>query len=81
MKVIYVRSFSHGGNIATNVYQWELLISPEISQQKMNDLFHGFKFICADIYELFILTKGDWIDHVHTLELMINKLKPIKLSK
>ena len=48
---------------------------PDISQQKTTDLFHGFKFICAYIYEFFILTKGDWIYHVHKLELMINKLK------
>ena len=25
---------------------------PDISQQKINDLFHGFKFICAYIYEI-----------------------------
>ena len=31
--------------------------SPEIFQQKMNDLFHGFKFICANIYELLLLIK------------------------
>ena len=28
--------------------------SPDISQQNMNDLFHGFKFICAYIYDLLI---------------------------
>ena len=49
--------------------------SPDISQQEMNDLFHGFKFICAYIYDLFYFNKGDWTDHVHELELMINKLK------
>ena len=26
-------------------------------QQKMNDLFHGFEFIRACIYDIFILTK------------------------
>ena len=41
--------------------------SPDILQQKMNDLFHGFEFICAYIDELLILTKGNWIDHVQKL--------------
>ena len=41
--------------------------SPEIFQQKMNDLFHGFGFIHAYIDDLLILTKGDWTDHVQKL--------------
>ena len=41
--------------------------SPEIYQQKMNDLFHGFEFIHAYLDYLLILTKGDWIDHIHKL--------------
>ena len=49
--------------------------SPESFQQKMNDLFHGFRFICAYIYDLLILTEGYWTDHVHKLELMINERK------
>ena len=46
--------------------------SPEIFQQNMNDLFHGFEFIHAYIDNILILTKGDWSDHVHNLELMIH---------
>ena len=30
----------------------------------MNDLFHGFEFIYAYIYDFLILTKGDWKDHI-----------------
>ena len=30
---------------------------PDIFQQNMNDLFHGFEFICAYIYDLLVLTK------------------------
>ena len=33
--------------------------SPDIFQQKMNDLFHVFEFIHAYIYEHVILTKKD----------------------
>ena len=49
--------------------------SPDIFQQKMNDLFHGFEFIRAYINELLIITKEDWTDHVYMLELMLKRLK------
>ena len=41
----------------------------------MDDLFHGFGFICAYIDELLILTKGYWTYHLQNLELTRNKLK------
>ena len=41
--------------------------SPDIFQQKINDLFHVFEFIHAYIDDLLILTKGDWSYHVHKL--------------
>ena len=40
---------------------------PEILQHKMNDLFHGFKFIRAYIDELLILKKGDMEDQLHNI--------------
>ena len=49
--------------------------SPEISQQKMNDLFNGFEFISAYIDNLLILTQGDWTDHAHNPKLTLNRLK------
>ena len=49
--------------------------SPDIFQHKMNYLFHGFEFIRAFIDDVFIRTKKDWIDHIHKLELTLNKLK------
>ena len=39
--------------------------SPEIFQQKMNDLFHGFEFTRAYIDVILVLTKVYWTDHVH----------------
>ena len=38
--------------------------STDIFQQKMNDLFHVFEFIRAYIYDILILTKGYWKDHL-----------------
>ena len=48
--------------------------SPDIFQQKINDLFHGFEFICTCIDDILILTKGYWTDHVQKLKLNLNKL-------
>ena len=49
--------------------------SPDILQHKMNDLFHEFHFILSYIDEVLILTIGRLTDHVHKLELTLNKLK------
>ena len=49
--------------------------SLDIFQQKMNDLLHGFEFIRAYIYDLLILTKEHWKDHIQKLELTLNKPK------
>ena len=48
---------------------------PNIFQQKTNDLFHGFEFILAYIYDLLVSRKRDWTDHVHKVELTLTKLK------
>ena len=54
--------------------------SPDILQNYMNDLFHGFKFIRTYIDGLLILKKGDRTYDVHKLELMLNKLKEKDLN-
>ena len=37
--------------------------SPNIFQQKINDLFHVFKFVREYTDDIFILRKGDWTFH------------------
>ena len=54
--------------------------SPDIFQQKMKDLFHGFDFIRAYIDDLLDLSKGDCPDHVQKLELTLNKIKEKDLN-
>ena len=54
--------------------------SPDIFQQKMKDLFHGFELIRGYIDNLLVLTKGDWKYHVQNLELTLNKLKEKELK-
>ena len=41
--------------------------SPEIFQEKTNEMFRGIEFIRAYIYDLFIITKGDWSDRLNKL--------------
>ena len=41
--------------------------SPDILQQKINDLFHIFEFSRAYMDELLTLKKGDWTDNAHKL--------------
>ena len=38
--------------------------SPDIFQEKINELFDGLEYIRAYIDDLFILTNGTWEDHI-----------------
>ena len=53
---------------------------PEIFQKNMNDLFHGFKFICAYIDEILTFKKY-WTYHLKNLELTLNKMKENDLNE
>ena len=63
------------GNYCYKRIPMEIVNYRDIFQKKMNYLFHGFELICDYIYELFILPKRDWTDHVHKLELNHYKRK------
>ena len=85
MGYYHIQLIKNKRNLCTVILPWEKyfykLLPMGVSnhresfQQKMNNLFHGFKFICAYMDEILILTKGYWTDHVHKLELILNKLK------
>ena len=49
--------------------------SLEILQEKMNEIFCGFKFIQAYIDDLLIITKGDWSDCLEKPEQTLQKIK------
>ena len=65
----HIRLSKNASNLCTIIIPWGeycytrlptvVANSPDIFQQKMNNLFHGFGFIRAYIYELLILTKGE----------------------
>ena len=62
MVYYHTRFSENASNLCTIIFLWGkyryeylpmgVLNSPDIFQQKMNDLFHGFEFIRAYIYEL-----------------------------
>ena len=73
-----IRLRKNANNLCTTILPWgkycykclqmEISNSPDIFQQKMNDLFHGFDFICAYIDDLLILIKKlYWTDHVQNI--------------
>ena len=49
--------------------------SPGIFQEKMNEMFCGFKFIRAYIDDLLIITKVHWYYHLNKLERVLQNLK------
>ena len=49
--------------------------SPDIFQDKMKKMFHGFEFIQAYINDLLLITKSYWSDHLEKLERTFQKLK------
>ena len=67
MQVIYVISFSLGEKNCYKRLTTRVAHSPDIFQQKMNDLFHGFGFIHAYMDKFLISTKGNLEDHVQKL--------------
>ena len=67
MQVTYVQLFSRGEEKKYTRITMGAANLPDIFQHKMNDLFHGFEFISAYIYDLLFLTKGYWTYHVQKL--------------
>ena len=54
--------------------------SPDIFQEKMNELFDGLDFVRAYIDDLLILTKGSFDDHLEQLEIVLQRLRDAGLK-
>ena len=77
MGYYHIRLRKNSSNLCTVIipwgkYQYKRLPTGvanyiDIFQQKMNDLFHRFELICAYIYDILILIKGDWADNIQNL--------------
>ena len=53
--------------------------SPDIFQEKMDELFHGFKEVRAYIDDILVLTKGSWPEHITILRRVLTKMKKANL--
>ena len=49
--------------------------SPDILQEKMNEMFRGIELIRAYINDLLIIMRGDWSDQINQLKLVLKKLR------
>ena len=54
--------------------------SPEIFQEKMDELFAGFENVCTCIDVLLILGESTWDTHVKKIDKVIKKLKSAGLK-
>ena len=48
--------------------------SPDIFQEKMNELMEGLEFVRAYLDDLLIVTKGSFLDHLDKLEQVLTRL-------
>ena len=49
--------------------------SPDIFQEKMNELFAGFNYVRAYIDDLLIITKGSFEEHLKQLDTVLEKFE------
>ena len=54
--------------------------SPDIFQEKMNELFADLEVVKAYIDDLLIITKGSWQDHLDKLEIVFQRLREAGLK-
>ena len=53
---------------------------PDIFQEKMNNLFRDLEFTHAYIDDLLVITKSDWQDHLHHLDIVFHCLQQAGLK-
>ena len=76
-----IRFIEEAINICAILIPWEkyrykrltmgVINSLDIFQDKMNEMFNGFEFIQAYIYDLMIIAKDDWSNHLDQSSLAI----------
>ena len=54
--------------------------SPDIFQEKMNELFSGLEYVRAYIDDLLILTTDNWDTHIQQLDVVFNRLQKAGLK-
>jgi hypothetical protein len=54
--------------------------SPDIFQEKMNELFADLEGVKAYIDDLLVITKGSWQHHLDKLEIALSRLQEAGLK-
>ena len=54
-----------------------LKISPEIFQDKMNELFNGLEYVRAYTDDLLVISNGNFEKHLNKIKIVLNKLKAV----
>ena len=54
--------------------------SPDIFQERMNDLFDGLEYVRAYIDDLLIMTNGTWEDHLEKVGIALRQLQSAGLK-
>ena len=49
--------------------------SPDIFQEKLNELFNVLEYVVAYIDDLLIISNGNFEDHLNKVKLVLKKLK------
>ena len=85
MGYYHIRLINQAINLCTIILPWGkykykrlpmgICSYPDIFQENMNKMIHGFEFISAYTNDLLIITKSDLSDHLNKLERVLEKFK------
>ena len=54
--------------------------SPDVFQEKMSDLMTGLEFVMAYLYDLLIISKGSFQEHLDHLKQVLTRLQEAELK-
>jgi transposase InsO family protein len=54
--------------------------SPDIFQEKISHLMQGLEFVRAYIDDVLLTSSGDWNDHIHKLDQVLNRISRVGLK-
>ena len=85
MSYYHIGLIEYSSNLCTIILSWGkykykrlpmgVCNFPDIFQEKTNEMFHGIEFIRTYIYELLIITNGDWSNHLNKLDLLMENIR------
>ena len=55
--------------------QMQLCNSPDVFQEKMNELFNGLEYVKVYIDDILIISNGNFKDHLNKVKIVLKELK------